>query len=711
MRFKFFKFEKINTRLLAVFLALFLYFIFGLSNITRYITADEHFWLPSYGSERISEYWRAIADRNWKATRINDKPGVTLAYVSGLALPFASDLIDQQIVFSDGTVKIFNPAVTEKINFLFRFPLLVFNGIFIFYFFWIIKKITGREWVAAWSAILILLSPTLLGISQIVNPDTLFWSLGTASFLTFFAYLRFRKQKYVWLTGIFLGLSLLSKYVSVIFFPFFILMIFWDYLFLFEKEKDNLIDFSSLVKKDVRNYLLIVILSLTIFAVLMPAIIVDGIKFLQTANWKEIFFPQELSTKKSDFGFIIAQKMKLFFLIIITLLAMVWAEAKFLKSVFLSACLSFLSRYLRYWEKIIYFLFLAVVLFVFFNWVLKNSLYDLSGISFDSKTKASFTTDNSYGDRFIVEWVPLVFSLTPVAFFLLVLAWTQAFFGAIIHRRLFLAFSSFFLVFYIAVIEQGLLVTARYSIILFPLTFILGSLAIHNLLFAAKEKKEEKKRSLIFSFGFLFLFVIVFTLVSVQENISVENQNKLDIFIGNYFFFLAITAVLISFLAARLIINKTKILFFLKGKEIVNILISLLLIVFSLFSLKAIYPHYFVYVNGFLPERYLLSNPWGYGGYEAAQYLNQKPNARELIIWTDAHGICEFFVGRCIHKSKVKTKKYPIDYIVRTFHGQISPEFLYDTVSLEWSYAIGGREKNYVRIFKNNPAYGSDFDF
>ena len=60
---------------------------------------------------------------------------------------------------------------------------------FFAYSFRIIKKITGNEWIALFSATGILLSPILLGMSQIVNPDSLFWIFASSSFFSFSAYL------------------------------------------------------------------------------------------------------------------------------------------------------------------------------------------------------------------------------------------------------------------------------------------------------------------------------------------------------------------------------------------------------------------------------------------------------------------------------------------------------------------------------------------
>lgn len=674
-----------------VLLGLVLYFCFGLINITEYHTADEHFWLPNYGSERVQEYWRAITEGDWKDTRINDKPGVSTAILSGIALPFVQNIIPQQIIFDDGTVKRFNPDITEQINFAFRFPLLLFNGLFIFYFFWILRKITHDDWVSAWASIFILLSPITLGISQIVNPDTLFWSLGSGALFTFFAYLQGREMQFAWMAMILFGGTLLSKYVGLIFFPFFFAMIAIDYLFRFGKTPSASVptspplhgktiikkDLSHIVKKDILAYTITTLGGVLLFILLMPAALVDWNIFYEST----IGFPGMLPI-------ISASALSLLILLI---------DAIFFRSIILTKILSFLAPKKEILEKILYAMLLTTIAFTIFNWMSRNSIVDLSHIPFDSKTKASFTTENPYLARFTAEWVPLTFALTPITLFLLIFTWAQGLFGALRRRALTFTLSLFFLVFFIAVIEQGLLVTVRYSIILFPLTFILGSLSLRSL-FSPKTKREyffSKYIALTIIFSFLlFLGVLLF-----HDSLTASDQIIFKNFIGN-------NRSLLLFLVVILVSG----FFFLLKKTISRIalpnispaILSLVLLLISSASLVGAYPHYFIYTNTLFPDRYLLFHSWGYGGYEAAQYLNAKPNAENLILWTDSYGVCEFFVGKCIKKQKVNIQKYPVDYILRTLRGQIAPKFPHNREEKpEWEYAVGGRSKNFVRIYKN----------
>ncbi|MEI9967001.1 MAG: hypothetical protein WDN67_05280 [Candidatus Moraniibacteriota bacterium] len=114
-------------------------------------------------------------------------------------------------------------------------------------------------------------------------------------------------------------------------------------------------------------------------------------------------------------------------------------------------------------------------------------------------------------------------------------------------------------------------------------------------------------------------------------------------------------------------------------------------------------PHFFIYTSDLLPKNYIITGTWGYGGYEAAQFLNAKPDAKEGTLWADAYGVCEFYVGKCIRRTKLDVEKYYPDYLYRTYHGALSPDFPHNTHAITWSYVIDGRSKSYVRLFKNDP--------
>lgn len=662
-------------------LALGIYFILGFSTLSDFITADEHFWLPNQGADRIREYWDAVADRDWEDTRINDKPGVTLAYFSGVALPFSGDLVDRQLIQEeDSPVKEFNPEVVRKVNFLFRLPILVFIGLFSLYFVWIIRKITGSERTAIWSVILMYLSPTLLGISQIVNPDTLFWVFGLASLLTFFAMLETGERRLTLLSGLFLGLTLASKYVGVIFFPFFLVMIAVRYLFRAGNFSGDRSAFRRALLGDFGRYWGVLGMGVAIFALLMPAAIVEP----------EVLF-------ESTVGF---QGMLPIFLASIGLTALSLLDLFAFGGRALYALTHTLSRAVPYMEKALYVIVLLGVLFVFFNWISHNSLHDLSHIPFDSKTKESFTTENPWIDRYIAEHVSLVFSLTPVALSLLVLFLFHGLLSPIRNRLFAFSLLLFFPIFYAAVIEQGLLVTARYSIILFPLSFILGAMFLDEIL---RKATHIRGRRIAFSAFVAVVFATIggLYLLSFHNDAPLATRKFIEHVVGYYFIPLAVLVPSVGIALSYGVVRAGEAL--LSRFRIPGWLISIVVIGCSVVSLLAIRPHYFVYTNMFLPDRHLLSTPWGYGGYEAAQYLNALPDAEHLTVWADMYGMCEFFEGKCIRKQKLRPDQYrEIDYFYRTLKGAIAPRFPHELGEQVFRMSIvGDPEGDHVKLIEH----------
>jgi 4-amino-4-deoxy-L-arabinose transferase-like glycosyltransferase len=669
--------EKVLVRYLLG-ISLVIYFIFAFNHLTKFISADEHFWLPNSGAERIQNYWEAIAKRKWKDTRINDKPGITLAYTSGLALLFEKNPKDQ-FIYSKGPVDIYNPQKTEEINFWYRLPIVLISGLSFLFFFWIVRKITDSDWIALFSAVGMLSSPILLGMSQIVNPDSLFWIFGAACLLSFYAYLQKGGWKFSILAGIFLGLSLASKYVSVIFFPFFFLMMLAYYFFEFENfKKDGLISFSKRVAKNSLAYVGILAGGMLLFALMMPASFVEP-KYFYAGT---IGFPG----------------MKMIFWLIMFLNLVVMSDAFFLKSKGLNFVFEKISFLRRYLPKIIYAILAASFLFVLFNWLTRNALLDLSTISFDTKRKDAFSELPIFS-RYIMQFVALTFSLTPVALFSMLFLWIKGVFTEIRHRTLVFLLSVFYLIFYAAVVEQGLLVTVRYSIILFPFSMILVAIAIDELLSLKKGKETMKAVAAYLLFIVPLLLLQTFSLID-EYFFSGDLRDMIprSFFMG-ILFLLAIAGL---FLAKKVKIGEYfpwKLLQKLSKTKIFAIFLAL-----NVFSILLISPFYFSYTNELLPKKYIISGAWGYGGYEAAQYMNKMPDAKNLTLWVDVYGVCEFFVGNCIHTAKIDPEKYKIDYYLRSLQATINPRFKTNmSENSIWHIYIDNRPKSFLKIYKEMP--------
>ncbi|MCX6761917.1 MAG: phospholipid carrier-dependent glycosyltransferase [Candidatus Moranbacteria bacterium] len=666
---------------IKIFLSLVLavYFFFGFTHLTKFVSFDEHYWLYNADNDRIHQYWNAIALGDWKDTRINDKPGITLAYTSGLALLLDRNP-DAQVLYTDKTVKIFNPAETEKINFLFRLPILLVSGFFAVYFFWILKKITRNEWLALLAVALTYLSPVIIGMSQIVNPDSMFWIFSFAAMLTYAAWLKLFEKKYFWLTLVFFGLSMASKYVSIILIPFFLFMLLAYYLFEFSGWEDKQATLKRIVFKNSLAYVGIIAGGFLIFAMMMPAVFVEP-KYFYSGT---IGFPGMAPI------FWLSMLIDIFLAL----------DAYFNKNRVVYYLLEKLQLIKKIAPKLIALILLSSVVFVLVNWMLRHRLVDLSDISFDMKRKPEFS-NLPYAYRFIMETVPLVFASLPLILFSLIYLWAKNIFQKVKQEYLTFIFSAFIIIFYLAVIKEGLVLTIRYSIILYPISALLSAIALQNFFGTKTQEDKKKSRKFLILLAVLFSVLLLLFGASSFEQAKIISEANLRVFYNFHRF-------IFSLIVLSAVAFSTKIIYtFLSWKKLRSLSYSgiyALVLISSFVSIWLIKPYYFSYSNDFLPKKYIITSGWGYGGYEAAQVLNKLPNAENTTVWADSYGFCEFYVGKCIHKIKIRTAEYPIDYFYSTLQSQLRPEFIGSPYKEDgtpvFNLEIDGRYKNYVRILK-----------
>jgi hypothetical protein len=136
------------------------------------------------------------------------------------------------------------------------------------------------------------------------------------------------------------------------------------------------------------------------------------------------------------------------------------------------------------------------------------------------------------------------------------------------------------------------------------------------------------------------------------------------------------------------------------------------------FTLWRTTPYYFNYTNLLLPKQYLVTDSWGYGGYEAAKYLNSIPGIEKTRVWSDYNGVCLFVNSSCtsnditmdgiLKKAKKQNKKLEFAYFVSQRRGSIISRGLWEDLKVEykseldWNLEILGRSNNFVKIYKNN---------
>lgn len=300
-------------------LSLLMFFVFGFYRIGKFVTADEHYWVY----ERIPQYFQAIRDVNIKKTRINDKPGVSLALVSGIGLFWEKN--PQNHFEKAERIDDYDTENSEKFYSSFRIPLLVFNLLLAVYLFWVIGKILKNNQLSALAVSFTILSPVILGISRIINPDALLWSTSASAIFSFFALVKTEEKKFILLTGFFTGLALLSKYTANILFVFYFLFILLEYLMNHPKLNfTNPQKTFGYFKKNIFWMVVIFFLSCLFLGFFMPAALKNlKIMYVQTFGSKGI--------REISFYFV-------------SLFSLILLDAIFLKSKVIAKFKTFLKR-------------------------------------------------------------------------------------------------------------------------------------------------------------------------------------------------------------------------------------------------------------------------------------------------------------------------------------------------------------------------------
>ncbi len=614
--------EKLEKTFLLI--SILTFFCFGFYHLTKFETVDEHFWKD----KRIKKYWTGIklgvTEGKWKKTRINDKPGVTVAIVSGTGLLFEpnpeKNRIHSDNITHNKLYTVYDSEQTEKINLIFRLPLLIFNSLFLIIIFWLLLKILPPP-IPVLSIAFMATSPILVGISQIINPDTLLWTFFIASIISYFALLKYEQKKFLWLTIFFTGLAILSKYTANILFPIFV-FIFISKL-IFENKNTK---FTPYFKKRIIEWFGILLGSILMYGIIMPASL-EKTKHLWNGTIKspalEMIFP--------------------FLLVFIIILLL---ETLLFKNIFSKKIIFFLRK-----NNFIFFKLSALIPLILFFFVLVNPylskpiipLDDVKEHAFVEKEllfpmlhNYSFITKNL--TKVAIEIQPFVFSLSPIITFLLLFLWLKIIIKDIKKNRLLIFFINTTIpLYFIMLLVAGVLANPRYSIILYPLISVLSALAIYEIFSTFKK-------------NIYLIFVLLFI-------------------IGT-----------------------------------------------GIFSLWNIKPFYLDYESFLLPKKYILTDAWGYGEYEAAKYLNSLPNPEKIIIWSDRSAICQFIKGKCIRNYKIDLSKTVPDYLVFSRRGSIRHKFQWAKEYLAphnifyyykqpsvWEIHIDNRSKNFVRIIPFSP--------
>ncbi len=430
--------------LFIISIATVIHLFFGLKDIGTEAYVDERLWVY----DRIEQYWDNVLEHDWKNTRPSDKPGITTAIATGPGLLFF-DPSD----FAKGTehkeriVSLFTALRTPQFLLITILSLCVFP---------LVQRLLNTH-VAVYVTVFILLSPLLMGMSRIINPDALLWIILFLCFVSFLLYLREHALRWMYLAGILLGFALLTKYIANIFFVFFFLLLFVDSI-MRTQLPDNL---NRHLKNGLIHYAIMVCTALSVFYILYPGAWVKHDRILLATVHSEAF----------------ASTWVYFAL----LCAALFVDTFLCKSVCMKHVLTQCHKYKKVLLYSIISLFAASVLVVLYNVYTGMSLYDFGRIIESPK---SIHHDVSTLALYLTAFFPLLFGVTPlVCISALYALWRVCTGDKSTHERNIVLYTLLFiLLYYGASALNNVVPIVRYQIIIYPCIILIASIGIDFLL-------------------------------------------------------------------------------------------------------------------------------------------------------------------------------------------------------------------------------------
>lgn len=596
-----------KTYLILLGIVMALNFGFGFYHIEKAALVDEPLWT----FDRIPEFWKNVGERDWYGSRVSDKPGLTVAVISGFGLlkiddPESYDKKDTEI------------EKMRELNFAFRFPILIFVVFSIPVIYSFLERLIDKK-TAILSVIFVGLSPILVGVSRLINPDAILWIFTTLSLLSFLLFLEKKKDSGVIWAGIFLGFALLTKYVSNFLFIFFLGLIFLKHI-LSKKAQGNT---EKFFKKNLFSYVVLIFVSLLTFFLAYPGTWIKPYRVILGTAYSEAFEP-------------------IFPIFMIILLASL-VDTFLLKNFFLKNILGFVSKYRKLLIWFVSGFFLSAIVATFYNSYTGNSLFDFTSILSSPKSSFRDTTPLRF---MLTNFYPLIFGISPVALLLIICSVIKSFIKTEEEKlrfRIYFYIIIFIILYYLGSLFSHVSSIVRYQIMLYPLALILSGISLSHLLSRFKNKKYYIETA------------------------------------------------------------------------------SIALIVFLGYVLLSIKPFYISYTSGLLPQKYHIDyKDMGVGSYEAADYLNSLSNAKEMSIWADKGGVCEFFVGKCNSRYDDIFEEGNFDYYVLSagretlatrksnyiisHRDENAPNLkeLYFDEDAEKVINLANRPSNFIKIFKSD---------
>lgn len=471
---------KIYIFLLAISLSLFGYF--GILHIGNYAGVDEPLWT----FDRIPSFWKNVAQRDWSNTSISDKPGITVVLISGIGLLHTDPFVYEKLTHFDTETDV------RDMNSAFRLPLVIFCLFSLFFFYIIIQELLNKD-IALLSTALISTSPMLIGMSRIINPDAILWVFIPLTILAYIISLQKKTRLWLYMSGILLGLSLLTKYVANILYIFFFALIFIDYLFTHKTLTDK-VSIHTYLKNSFIHFLSVVLISLITFYVLFPETWVDPTKLFA--------------------GTILSQAFVSIAPLFIVILIFLFIDTIFFRNKIITPLLSYIKEKRNILIVSIIMIFASFIIFTFLNTYL--SMYFVNFQEILTSPKTSYKTSSLLA-IFSTNFYPLIFTSFPIVilgvFFALVSVYTN-------HQektqntKTITYFILFILIYYVGTTFNGVVSIIRYQVVLYPLLFIIAAIGFYTCI--TKWISYVKKNILLLGCVTLIMFIGIITLFTTK---------------------------------------------------------------------------------------------------------------------------------------------------------------------------------------------------
>ncbi len=444
---KLFKFE--NKLELTMVIVLGLVFTFlVLFGISKQALVDEPLWMFNH----VEKYSDKIFSGDLRYSTPHDKPGVPIAILGSSALlkyPNPSELkkgIDSNTYLDLATSM--------------RIPIALFICLIFPLFYLVSKQIFNYK-----TSLLIFaslsLSPLLIGISRIINPDALIWIFMPLTFLSFMLSIYKNNSKLIILTGLFFGSALLTKYIANIFFVFFIPIIFIYFILTISKSKE----ISLALRKALKVYFTVSLIAITEVFVFLPATWVNLKSLLVRTIWSQAFEPIWLP-------------------FVLSLIVIIY-DVFFRKNSLIVNILIKLSSYKKIIMHLITLFFVFSVLFIFYTSHMHSIFdYTLSLTSPKSSVKNIGFLGTFFASFYVLYYGVSAFSLLGFVSGLVFMLKEKSKLAqsTIFSILLFIPF------YFIGSTISGVLSVVRYQIALYPIFFVISGYGLYKL-FSLFDKK------------------------------------------------------------------------------------------------------------------------------------------------------------------------------------------------------------------------------